>query len=340
MEAVGSVLLKSTMKEEPKNKNNENYGQISLGITVEITQEEGVLNYFSLSSLTKRQFFFFSDDKPNFRPIETVFDDRSELKSEKDLSSEQLLLNNRGIAPKKFPPYQPSSKISKNDSRELSPNKNIPVESRNDMKDWNDLKARIDQNDRSDLKDLKDRNNLNDLKVRNDLKETPRNALEIYLKGAMNFSAIEANEQESRQNYEFHSAKKKKYFIIGTSRSVLKKKWKYKSFIPDFSDQEARAHWAAIPNASRVAQCEICANWFSNKYALKMHTKVHRFWENDELQCKICGCRFTGSSLINHHLIAHEIDFEIERPFVCETCGTRFGSFAGKKSHECIQHLV
>lgn len=82
--------------------------------------------------------------------------------------------------------------------------------------------------------------------------------------------------------------------------------------------------------------CSQCKKFFTNKYTLKTHQKVHSQRARD-FKCEIKGCEKTflnKTHLENHHKVVH--DANLERNFICTLCSKSFKSQSNLRTHEAV----
>lgn len=111
----------------------------------------------------------------------------------------------------------------------------------------------------------------------------------------------------------------------------------------------------AIDAAAKLWECDICAKWFTTKYFLKKHKRLHTgacvrpspncfpflckyliAWcpNAGEMPytCEHCGKTFTFQQSYHKHLLYHTDD----KPHVCLTCGRAFKEMSTLHNHERI----
>ena len=130
------------------------------------------------------------------------------------------------------------------------------------------------------------------------------------------------------------------------------------NFCPKILAASSRARHTLTHTGETPYKCDICANLFADRSALKRHRRTHT--EEKPYKCNVCGECFTQSSALkchnrthtgekpyecnvcgdyftqSSHLLCHNRTHTGEKPYECEVCGECFTHSSTLKSHNRI----
>lgn len=78
-------------------------------------------------------------------------------------------------------------------------------------------------------------------------------------------------------------------------------------------------------------QCKICQKWFSKRYYLKSHEKLHLGFKAHK--CEMCGKTYTNQGNLDRHIrVTHKND----RRYKCDECGKSFSQLTILRQHQAV----